>query len=223
MLENYYTSVSTLNITYQDTYDKIIKTFPIYHNIFKKYMENGKDISWELNRIYRPIFTGLMENYEKFMEKQTILNIIYDLKTKYNPDKSFTIIDYLEYLFGNIFYETFLCEIKKINSNDIRYEHLCVFEYIINVECVKYNQYIDTIENITQTTHESKLIIAMKHRLSNCLKKISFCISWLKRNYSTLNDIIQLCESIIIQNGLESKINIESVNDIDSFLFHIKN
>ena len=84
------------NITFQDAQEKIIKTFPIYHNIFKQYLEKGKDVSYELNRLYQPIFIGLMEHYEKFMEEQTILDIMTDITTKYNPDKSFTIIDYLE-------------------------------------------------------------------------------------------------------------------------------
>lgn len=206
------------NITFQDAREKIIKTFPIYHNIFKQYLEKGKDVSWELNRLYQPIFTGLMEYYEKFMEEQTILDIMTDITTKYNPDKSFTIIDYLEYLYGGIFYETFLCEIKKINSNAIRYEHLCVFEYIIRVETIKYSQYINTINIIKMTEPETKLLVAMEHRLANCIKKISFCISWVKRNYSSNKDFIELCMGIVEEKKLSELLNLETVNTFDTFM-----
>lgn len=210
-----------LKINFENSYQKIIKTFPIYHNIFKQYFENGKDVSWELNRLYKPIFIGMMENYENFMDEQTIYNIINDINSKFNPEKSFTIIDYLEYLYGNIYYETFLSEIKKLNQNDIRYEHLCVFEYIIKVECIKYTQYVDTIEKIKSDNSESKLLVAMDFRINNCLKKISFCISWIERNYSMHNDFIGLCKDIIEEKQLSSLINLElinKVNKLDSFM-----
>jgi len=206
------------NITFQETYDKIIKTFPIYYNIFKQYLEKGKDVSWELNRLYQPIFTGLMEYYEKFMDEQTILNIMTDITTKYNPDKSFTIIDYLEYLYGGIFYETFLYEIKKIEPNAIRYEHLCVFEYIIRVETIKYFQYINTINIIKMTEPETKLIVAMEHRLANCMKKISFCISWIKINYPINKNFIELCMEIVKEKKLDKLLDLESVKTLDTFM-----
>lgn len=206
------------NITFQDAREKIIKTFPIYHNIFKQYLEKGKDVSWELNRLYKPIFTGLMEYYEKFMEEQTILDIMTDITTKYNPDKSFTIIDYLEYLYGGIFYETFLCEIKKINPNAIRYEHLCIFEYIIRVESVKYLQYTNTINIIKMVEQESKLLVAMEHRLANCIKKISFCISWVKKNYSSNEDFIGLLMDIVEEKRLNKLLDLESVKTLDTFM-----
>lgn len=218
MEKNQLTTNTTSNISFQDAREKIIKTFPIYHNIFKQYLEKGKDVSWELNRLYQPIFTGLMEHYEKFMEEQTILNIMTDITTKYNPDKSFTIIDYLEYLYGGIFYETFLCEIKKINPNMIRYEHLCVFEYIISVESIKYSQYINTINIIKMTEPETKLLVAMEHRLANCIKKISFCISWVKINYPSNKDFIRLCMDIVKEKGLIQLLDLEAVKKLDTFM-----
>lgn len=209
---------SNTNVTFQDAQDKIIKTFPIYHNIFKQYLEKGKDVSWELNRLYQPIFTGLIEHYEKFMEEKTILDIMTNITTKYNPDKSFTIIDYLEYLYGGIFYETFLHEIKKINPNNIRYEHLCVFEYIIRVESIKYSQYLNTINIIKMTERESKLLVAMEHRLTNCIKKISFCISWVKRNFPSNEDFIELCMQIVKEKELTQLLDLEAVKSLDTFM-----
>jgi hypothetical protein len=211
-----YTNTSS-NITYQDGYSKVVNTFPIYYKIFNKYYSEGKDVSWELNRIYQRIFTLLIEYYDKFMTNG-INDIISDIKNKFNPDKPYAIIDYLEYLFGNILYETFLFEIKKINPNDIRYEYLCVFEYIIRVECVKYQQYYQIIEQLRQTEPESKLLLAMENRIEGCLKKISFCLSWLRKNYVSQILIIELCVQIIEDNGLESKIDSNSVNTINSFM-----
>lgn len=216
-------SANTLiNITYQDSYSKIINTFPIYYKIFNKYYSEGKDVSWELNRLYQPIFIILIDYYDKFMT-DGINDIISDIKNKFNPDKTYAIIDYLEYLFGNILYETFLFEIKKINANNIRYEYLCVFEYIIRVECIKYTQYYQIIEQLKVTEPESKLLLAMENRISVCLKKISFCLSWLERNYNTNTFIIELCNQIIKENSLESKIDSNEVNLINSFMELNKN
>lgn len=211
------TNINT-DLQFQNSYDKIIKTFPIYHNIFKQYLENGKDVSSELNRLYQPIFTGLIEQYDKFMEEQTILDIMTDITIKYNPDKSFTIIDYLEYLYGRIFYETFLHEIKKINPTLIRYEHLCIFEYIINVECIKHSQYVNTINIINMTEPGSKLLVAMEQRITNCIKKISFCISWVQRNFPANNDFIELCMDILEKKKLDKLLDLESVNNFDTFM-----
>lgn len=206
------------NITFNDVYEKIIKTFPIYYKVFKKYIEEGKNVEYELNRLYEPIFSGLLEYYYKFMEEQVIMDILTDITIKYNPDKSFTIIDYLEYLYGNILYETFLSEIKKINKNNIRYEHLCLFEYIIIVECVKYSQYINTINIIRMTEKESKLLIAMEHRKSKCLKKISFCLSFIERNYSNHENFIELCWNIVKERKLENFIDLNSLKNLNSFM-----
>ena len=218
MEKNQLTTHLTSNITFKDAYDKIIKTFPIYHNIFKQYLEKGKNVNYELNRLYEPIFTGLMEYYEKFMEEKTILDIMTDITKKYNPDKSFTIVDYLEYLYGGIFYETFLYEINKINPINIRYEHLCIFEYIIRVESIKYFQYINTINIIKMDDQKSKLIVVMENRLSNCMKKISFCISWIKRNYPSNEDFIKLCMEIVEEKGLSELLDLESVKTLNTFM-----
>lgn len=205
------------NVIYQDAYNRIINTFPIYYKIFNKYYSEGKDVSSELNRIYQPIFTGLLDYYVEFMTIG-IVNIIDDIKNKFNPDKPYAIIDYLEYLFGNILYETFLFEIKKINPSDIRYEYLCVFEYIVRVETIKYSQYNQVITKLKQTSPESKLVLAMENRIGGCLKKISFCLNWLERNYSTQRYIFDLCNKIIESSGLESMIDTSSTNNYNSFM-----
>lgn len=222
-MENIVESDALSELTFQDSYDKIIKTFPIYYKIFSKYMDKGKDVSWELNRLYKPIFSGLMEYYENFMDPSVITNIMNDIKNKYNPTKCFATIDYLEYLYGNIYYETFLYEIKKIDPLLIKYEHLCVFEYIIQVECIKYSEYTNVIKLLEEFEPESKLLLVMNFRLTNCAKKISFCISWLERNFSTHDDIIKICYNFIQNNNLNSKLDLNSVASYNSFMELNKN
>lgn len=203
-------------LTYQEYINKIILTFPIYYNIFQKYYSSGKNVSDELNRIYQPIFIGLMEFYSEFMTKG-IIEIINLIQNKYNPESNYAIIDYIEYLFGNILYETFLIEIKKININSIRYEYLCVFEYIIRVELIKFDLYQKILNKLEP---ESKIFYAFEHRISNCLKKISFSLGYLKKKFSTHENIFQLCRKLIeeFKFNIKDKIDINIVDKIDSFI-----
>jgi hypothetical protein len=206
------------NLSYQESMNKIILTYSIYYKIFEKYYLEGTDVSRDLNRIYQPIFIGLMECYSEFMT-EGIKQIILNINLKYMPEKPYAIIDYIEFLFGNVFYETFLSEIKKINSNKIGYEHLCVFEYIVRVELIKYDLYSETLKKIDPDT---KIILAIKHRIVNCVRKMSFCLSWLKKNYPTQQDIFNLCLSFISESesysDIINKIELESVENIDSFM-----
>lgn len=204
------------HMTYQEFMNKIILTYPIYYKIFEKYYKEGKNVSTELNRIYQPIFVGLMEYYCEFMTVG-IEEIIKNINTKYKPDSSYAIIDYIEYLYGNIYYETFLTEIKKINPNSISYEYLCVFEYIIRVELVKYRLYQETLSKLVPG---SKIILAMEYRIINCIRKISFSLGYLENKYSSHVDIINLCKNLINESGfeLENKIDTNIINQIDSFM-----
>ena len=208
-INNTFTSLS-----YQDSLNKIILTFPIYYKIFQSYYNEGTNVSDQLNRLYHPIFTGLLEYYSEFMTNG-INQIIESIQNQYKPDKSYAIIDYIEFIFGNILYETFLSEIKKINSKSIGYEHLCVFEYIIRVEIIKYNLYLNTISKIEPG---SKILLAMEYRLTNCLKKISFSMCYLEKNFSSHSNIIDLCKKLILDAGLDNKIDQDITNQINSFM-----
>ena len=64
----------------------------------------------------------------------------------------------------------------------------------------------------------SKLLVAMEHRLSNCMKKISFCISWVKRNFPSNEDFIKLCIGIVEEKGLSELLDLESVKMLDTFM-----
>lgn len=208
-------------VTYREYMNKIILTYPVYYKIFEKYYTDGTDVSRELNRIYQPIFIGLMEYYSEFMT-EGIEEIIKSIESKYKPESVHAIIDYLEFLYGNILYETFLTEIKKISLENISYEYLCVFEYIIRVELLKYRQYTDVLNKLVPG---SKIILAMNHRIGNCFKKISFCLGYLEKNYPIHKYMIDLCKNIITDSDfeLENKIDTNIVNQIDSFIKINKN
>jgi hypothetical protein len=210
------TNFNNIPRTYQDFMDKIILTYPIYYKVFEKYFSGDKNVHEILNKLYQPIFTGLIEYYSEFM-CGGINIIISTIENKYKPESAYAIIDYIEFLFGNILYETFLIEINKINQNTIRYEHLCVFEYIIRVELVKYKLYLETLSKLVPG---SKIIVPMTNRLENCIKKISFSLGYLEKKYSKHQDQIDLCKQIIVESGfeLENKIDTKIVEQIDSFI-----
>ncbi len=211
-------SLST-NLTYLETLQKIINTFPVYYKLFNSYYDEGKNISYELNHLYEPIFIGLLEYYSDFMTcgiQEIIKKIeLYITNNKALNVKPYAIIDYLEFLFGNVLYETFLYEIKKISNIKVSYEHLCVFEYIIRVENVKYHAYLQAVSKIDSG---SKLLLAMEHRINNCLKKISFCFFYLETNYSSHTNLIELCKNIISESKLESKLDNQILNKISCFI-----
>ena len=196
--------------------DKIILTYPIYYKIFEKYFTKGENVSWQLNRIYQPIFIGLIEYYSEFMNGG-IKNIINEINSRYKPQSPHAIIDYIEYLFGNILYDTFITEIKKIDNDSIRYEHLCIFEYIIGVELIKYELYLETLNKLESN---SKIIIPMKNRMEFCIGKISFCLGYLDKYYSKYKDVIYLCKDLISKSvySIEDKIDTNIINKVDSFI-----
>ena len=210
------TNFNNIPRTYEDFIDKIILTYPIYYKVFEKYFSGDKNVHEILNKLYQPIFTGLIEYYSEFMSGGINI-IISTIENKYKPESSYAIIDYIEFLFGNILYETFLIEINKINQNTIRYEHLCVFEYIIRVELVKYKLYLETLSKLVPG---SKIIVPMTNRVENCIKKISFSLGYLEKKYSKHQDQIDLCKRIIVESGfeLENKIDTKIVDQIDSFI-----
>ena len=121
----------------------------------------------------------------------------------------------MEFLYGNIFYETFLFEIKKINSEIISYSHLCVFEYIVRVEIYKYKLYLETIEKIETG---SKLLLAMEYRLNNCFKKISLCVGYLEFVYPSHTEVLEMCYQMILDAGISDKIDKNIYGSINSFM-----
>jgi len=202
------------SLTYNDAMNKIILTFPIYYKIFQEYYMKGKNVSRDLDRLYQPIYTSLLEYYSEFMT-EGIEQIELTIQNKYNPELPYAIIDYFEFIYGNILYETFLNEISKLEKLTVRYEHLCVFEYIIRVELYKYKLYTNTIKKIDLG---SKILLAMEYRVEKCCKKIAFAYNYLLVNFSNQSKIIEFCKELIQQAGLESKIMLFDVSKINSFI-----
>lgn len=232
-------------LPYKEYLNKIIITFPIYYNVFKKYYSDGTDVSYELNRLYQPIFIGLVEYYSEFMggsgydceDGSGIEQIITKVKNKYNPDLPYAIIDYLEFLFGNVLYETFLTEIKKISNELLTYEYLCVFEYIIRVELHKHKIYQEILDNLKQSEKsnnpdniESKLTTVFECRINKCLKKITFSLGLLEKyslshtHTNTRINIVDHCKKIISDYNCDllSLIDTNITSNINSFM-EIKN
>ena len=60
----------------------------------------------------------------------------------------------------------------------------------------------------------------MEHRISGCLRKMSFSLGYLEKKYSKHENIIQLCRDVINESGfnLEDKIDINIVDSTDSFI-----
>ena len=202
------------SLTYSDALTKTILTFPIYYKIFQEYYMKGKDVSKDLNILYKPIYTGLLEYYSEFMTSG-IEKIVESINSEYKPELPYAIIDYIEYVYGNILYQTFLEEINKLNKSILSYEHLCVFEYIIKVELYKYNLYIQIINKLEPN---SKFVLVMENRIEGCYKKIAFVMGYLYNNISNQQNIIPICENLITQSGLESKIKSINISGIKSFI-----
>ncbi len=189
----------------------IIDFFPIYYKIFEEYFK-GKNVTEQLNSIYKPIFQNvLMPNYTDLM--CGIKEISDEIVSKYGKPTPYSIIDYLEFLFGNIFYETFYHQLKKIPEESVMKYHLVVFKYIIYVESVKNLLYNEIIQ-IISSDPESKYIMVMNKRKKNTELKINFCLKIIKF-YDEKNLQIE-CEEFILDNGIQ--INPELVKDFDSFI-----
>ena len=196
-------------LTYTEWLDKVIKAFPIYYNIFEKYYSGDKNTSYGFDSVYKSLFGGLVEYYQEFM-LEGIEKIVEQIKIQYNPTKPYASIDYIEFLFGNVLYETFIFELKKIplDKNLIGYEYLCICEYIIRVELFKYKLYNDIIKDFEQSNQKTKLLDVMNFRVGNLIKRISFVIGFLESEYSEKIDIIELCKNLISEfdSNLSNKI-----------------
>lgn len=206
---------------YSELLEKTIKTFPIYYKIFEKYYSEGKDVSGDLNRVYLSLFGGLVEYYTEFMT-EGIGQIIQQVEERFKPEKPYALIDYIEYLFGNVLYETFLHELKKLNlsGEKITYSHLCIIEYIVRVELIKYKLYLSTIGKIIESDSKSKLLVAMECRVNNCVKKISYSIGWLERYFPTNPDVINHIKQVVedFDYDIKDKIDMDLANKINSFM-----
>ena len=73
--------------------------------------------------------------------------------------------------------------------------------------------YLNVIEKLEA---ESKIILAMNHRIKLCLNKISFSLGFLKKNYSKHLDLIGLCEEMC--EKISEQIDISIADKYSSFI-----
>ena len=173
---------------------KIVDAYPFYLLIYKKYIK-GEKVYKELDELYRPLFSQVLVPY--YMDILPNIKEIMDLieKTHVDPENPCAILDYLEFLCGAIYYETFVYELDKIEVSSIRLEHLMVFKYILYVEYVKYSQYNKLLSSIDPN---SQFKATMLKRKDITIKKINFTIDLVERKYSESNkDFVTECKQII--------------------------
>lgn len=178
----------------------VIQAYPKYYSIYKRYLK-GENVKTELDSLFNGLFTDtILPNYSDLMYG---INQIYNLIEKnFGKESPYAILDYLEFIFGNILYETFLFGIKQIPIELVSQIHLAVFKYIIYVETYKFEIYKKIIIELDL---DSKFLPVMVKRSYNCELKISFCIGKLKEyaNIDQSNIILNECNEIIKDTDIE--------------------
>ena len=191
----------------------VIQTYPKYYSIYLRYMK-GQNVKTELDSLYNGIFTEtILPNYCDLMYG---IDQIYNLIEKnYENKLPYAILDYLEFIFGNILYETFYYGIKQIPLESINQIHLAVFKYIIYVETYKFEIYKKIIVELDL---ESKFLPIMVKRSYNCELKISFGLKILNdfKSIDFNNTIINECEQIIKNTGIELRMGV--IKNANSFI-----
>ena len=193
----------------------VIQTYPKYYSIYLRYMK-GENVKTELDSLYNGLFTEtILPNYCDLMYG---IDQIYNLVEKNFSNESespYAILDYLEFIFGNILYETFYYGIKQIPLESINQIHLAIFKYIIQVETYKFEIYKKIIVELDL---ESKFLPIMVRRSYNCELKISFGLKILN-DYSSIditNTIINESNEIIKNTGIELRMGV--IKNANSFI-----
>ncbi len=173
---------------------KLIETYPTYLSIYKKYIK-GEKVNKDLDDLYKPIFSQILMPY--YMEIMPNIKEISELLEKNYPDSdnSYAIVDYIEFLCGNIYYETFVFELDKLDKTTLRLEHLIVYKYILYVEYIKYCMYTNILSTIEP---DSKYKPAMIKRKDFTIRKINYTIDLIERKYSNSHpDFVSECKEIV--------------------------
>jgi len=199
--------------------EQIIESFPNYLQIYKKYM-SGSNVKKELDDLYRPLFCNtIMPNYYEIFNGCKI--IIDELNKLYlssidciDKSKLIPLIDFLEFIYGNVLYETFLFEINKISKNELKQEQILIFKYIIFVEINKFLLYKKIISELDI---ESKFLPVMVQRSRNCELKISFSLKKMLE-YSKFKKIFEECEEMISICDKDIQYSIKKVENANSFI-----
>jgi hypothetical protein len=182
---------------------QIVDAYSTYLSIYKRYLK-GEKVAKEFDELYRPIFSKiLMPQYMEIMPNiKELIELI--RKNNYSSNEidnlvtDYSIIDYIEFLCGNIYYETFIFELNKIDKQSIKLDHLFVFKYILYVEYIKYSTYNKILQRIETLDPESKYKTSMTKRRDFSIRKINFTMRHLENKYGNSHeDFVNECKQIV--------------------------
>ncbi len=198
--------------------EKLLQTYPVYLEIYTRYLKGFK-VKNELDELYKSMFTTIIiPNYFDLMNGIDILVDqlinIYFKNIGNDTNRLIPLIDYLEFIFGNILYETFMFELNKIPKDEVKLEQVNIFKYIIMVELEKFSIYKKIIVSLDI---ESKFLSVMIQRSRNCELKISLCLKKIME-YSKFKNIFEECNNLIKEKDNDIEVSIIKVKNYTSFI-----
>lgn len=186
--------------------DLIIGYFPEYQNLMFKIFTTNRNMSNEINEIKKTIFNDILITFhEESMEY--IFYIIDNIQQKYTPKYFLAIIDFIDLIYQNAFYDIFSTkfqELEIIDPEKIKEAHLKIFNLIVYVEHVKYKLY-EQFENKTPVTNTA-VLNTLKKRKSNSILRINVCDNLLE-NYPRISDKEFDYKCVIEHYGIYTKDN----------------
>lgn len=198
-----------INTDFEKTITKIIFSYKIFSNLINEHIKDKKDINYAMNTLYKSLYNELIEQYTDIM--QNVEEIAKRIREKYNIENTFMIIEYLEYIFNKTYYNVFVEELKKVEK--VRYEHLCVFEYIMKIEIHKIKMYDEMYEK-EKEVYEKDTNETIKKTIINrkkvCKERIEIAMNKIK-TYN-IEEINQYCEEILKNENY--KLENDDINDI---------
>ncbi len=204
-----------MKLSKYDSVNTIISTFPAYYDIYKKFLK-GEPVKNELDNIFNPVYKDiLVHNYSEIMVNVKVVDSL--IKENYTIEQNtpFAVLDYLEFIYGNVFYETFIFGLNNLPKEEINLLHVIVLRSIIDIEIYKYNIYK---KSVVELDINSLYLPSMVKRSYNCELKISFALKKLKE-YLYIKDLNLLYEdgkNKVIENDIE--LRPDEVKDCESFM-----
>jgi hypothetical protein len=194
--------------------ESIVSVYPVYYEIYKRYLK-GQNIKKELDDLYRPLFKEtIAPNYTELMLSVYKLDTM--IEERYGtPDTIFCVLDYFEFIFSNVLYETFIYELDLLPDDALELYHLAAFKYIIFVELYKFAVYKRVV---VELDIESVYLPAMVQRSYNCELKISFALKKLIEYSLKIKDNTFVNESKDLIKSHEAELRIKEVKNATSFI-----
>ncbi len=194
--------------------ETIVSIYPVYYEIYKRYLK-GQNIKKELDDLYRPLFKEtIAPNYTELMLSVYKLDTM--IEERYGPPETiFCILDYFEFIFSNVLYETFIYELDLLPDGALELYHLAALKYVIFVELYKFTVYKRVVVELDL---ESIYLPAMVQRSYNCELKISFALKKLIEYSLKIRDNTCVNESKELIKSHEIELRINEVKNATSFI-----